>query len=325
MSAAQLKSAQLSPGARITAIGEHRPAGVLTNDEIAARGLDTTDEWIRARTGIAQRHVAAADETVISMGIEAAAKALAGAGLTGADVDLVVLATCTIRNPIPGGAARIATGIGAAGVGAFDLNAACGGFCYALSVAADAVRSGSARRVVVIGSEKLTDWLDWDDRGTCILFGDGAAAVVVEAADEPGIGPVAWGSDGDAFASVCVPEGDWAIRMEGPVVFRWATTQMAPVALRACELAGVTLDDLSAFVPHQANQRIVDAMVRALKLPEHVVVARDIATTGNTSAASVPLALSSLVTTGEVASGGLALLLAFGAGLTFAGQVVRIP
>src|SRR5947209_2246120 len=323
--AAQITAAERGQGARIRAIGEHRPVGVLTNDEIAARGLDTTCDWIRTRTGISQRHVAAADETVISMGIGAAAKALAGAGITGADVDLVVLATCTIRNAIPGGAARIATGIGAAGVGAFDVNAACGGFCYALSVAADAVRSGSARRVVVVGSEKLTDWLDWDDRGTCILFGDGAAAVVVEASDEPGIGPVAWGSDGDAFASVSVPEGDWAIRMDGPAVFRWATTQMAPVALRACELAGVTLDDLAAFVPHQANQRIVYAMVRALKLPEHVVVARDVATTGNTSAASVPLALSSLGTTGEVESGGLALLLAFGAGLTFAGQVVRIP
>jgi 3-oxoacyl-[acyl-carrier-protein] synthase III len=320
-----MRAASGPAGARITAVGEHRPAGTLSNDDLAARGVDTTDEWIRTRTGITRRHVAAADETVISMGVDAAAKALAGAGLSGADVDLVVLATCTMRNPIPGGAARLATGIGAHGVGAFDLNAACGGFCYALSVAADAVRSGSARRVVVVGSEKLTDWLDWDDRGTCILFGDGAAAVVVEASDEPGIGPVAWGSDGDAFASVCVPEGDWAIRMDGPAVFRWATTQLTPVAHRACDFAGVSLDDLSAFVPHQANQRIVDAMVRSLKLPQHVVVARDIATTGNTSAASVPLALSSLVTSGEVESGGLALLLAFGAGLTYAGQVVRLP
>lgn len=320
-----MRSAPARAGARITAIGEHRPAGSLSNDDLAARGVDTTDEWIRTRTGITTRHVAAADESVISMGIDAAAKALATGGVTGDDVDLVVLATCTIRNPIPGGAARIASGIGAHGVGAFDVNAACGGFCYALSVAADAVRSGSARRVIVVGSEKLTDWLDWDDRGTCILFGDGAAAVIVEGSDEPGIGPVAWGSDGDAFASVGVPEGDWAIRMDGPAVFRWATTQMAPVALRACELAGVSLDDLDAFVPHQANQRIVDAMVRALKLPSHIKVARDIATTGNTSAASVPLALSSLVTSGEVESGGLALLLAFGAGLTYAGQVVRIP
>ena len=320
-----MRSVATSPGARITAIGEHRPAGSLTNDDLAARGVDTTDEWIRTRTGITRRHVAAADETVISMGIDAAAKALAGAGITGAEVDLVVLATCTMRNAIPGGAARVASGIGAHGVGAFDLNAACGGFCYALSVANDAVRSGSARRVVVVGSEKLTDWLDWDDRGTCILFGDGAAAVVVEASDDLAIGPVAWGSDGDAYASVGVPEGDWAIRMDGPAVFRWATTQLAPVARRACELAGVGLEDLSAFVPHQANQRIVDAMVRALKLPSSVVVARDIATTGNTSAASVPLALSSLVTSGEVESGGLALLLAFGAGLTYAGQVIRIP
>jgi len=320
-----MRSSDIRAGARITAIGEHRPARVMTNDDLAARGLDTSDEWIRSRTGITQRHVAAADETVISMGMDAAAKALAGAGLSGADIDLVILATCTMRNPIPGGAARIATGIGAVGVGAFDLNAACGGFCYALSVAADAVRSGGARRVVVIGSEKTTDWLDWEDRGTCILFGDGAAAVVVEGSDEPGIGPVAWGSDGDGHASIAVPDGDWAIRMDGPAVFRWATTQIAPVALRACELAGVTLDDLAAFVPHQANQRIVDAMVRTLKLPSHVAVARDVATTGNTSAASVPLALSRLVTTGEVASGGLALLLAFGAGLTFAGQVVRIP
>jgi 3-oxoacyl-[acyl-carrier-protein] synthase-3 len=320
-----MRSAPTSPGARITAIGEHRPAQSLTNDDLAARGVDTTDEWIRTRTGITRRHVAAADESVTSMGIGAAAKALAAAGITGDDVDLVVLATCTMRNPIPGGAARLASGIGAHGVGAFDINAACGGFCYALSVANDAIRSGSACRVVVVGSEKMTDWLDWDDRGTCILFGDGAAAVVVEASDRPGIGPVAWGSDGDGFASVCVPEGDWAIRMDGPAVFRWATTQLAPVARHACDLAGVALDDLSAFVPHQANQRIVDAMVRALKLPSSVVVARDIATTGNTSAASVPLALSSLVTSGEVESGGLALLLAFGAGLTYAGQVIRIP
>jgi 3-oxoacyl-[acyl-carrier-protein] synthase-3 len=310
---------------RIAGLGEHRPAGSLTNDDLAARGLDTTDEWIRTRTGIVSRHVAAAGETVVSMGTDAAAKALAACGLTGADIDLVVLATCTMRNPIPGGAARIASGIGAPGVGAFDVNAACGGFCYALSVASDAVRTGSANRAVVVGAEKLTDWLDWSDRGTCILFGDGAAAAVVEASDEPGIGPVAWGSDGDAYASVGVPEGDWAIRMDGPAVFRWATTQLAPVARRACELAGVDLTDIRAFVPHQANVRIVDGLARALKLPGDVVVARDIATTGNTSAASVPLALSSLVGTGQVEPGDLALLLAFGAGLTYAGQVVRIP
>lgn len=311
--------------ARITGIGEHRPAGVLTNDDLAARGLDTTDEWIRSRTGISSRRVAGDTETVISMGTEAAAKAIAEAGVDAGTIDLLVLATCSIRNAIPGGAARIATAVGAAGIGAFDLNAACGGFSYALSVAADAVRCGTAKRVVVVGSEKLTDWIDWTDRGTCILFGDGAAAVVVEPSDAMGIGPVAWGSDGDNYGLVGVPDGDWAIRMDGPAVFRWATTALAPVARRACELAGITTDDLAAFVPHQANTRIVDAMARALRLPATVVIARDIAETGNTSAASVPLALSQLIASGQVKSGDPALLLAFGAGLTYAGQVIRIP
>lgn len=311
--------------ARIAGIGEHRPAGVLTNDDLAARGLDTTDDWIRTRTGISSRRVAGDAETVITMGADAAAKATAEAGVDARDVDLLVLATCSMRNAIPGGAARIATAIGATGIGAFDLNAACGGFSYALSVAADAVRCGTAERVVVVGSEKLTDWIDWTDRGTCILFGDGAAAAVVVAADTMGIGPVAWGSDGDGHGLVGVPDGDWAIRMDGPAVFRWATTQLAPVARRACELAGITTDDLAAFVPHQANTRIVDALTRALRLPASVVVAHDIAETGNTSAASVPLALSQLIAGGEVKTGDLALLLAFGAGLTYAGQVIRIP
>jgi 3-oxoacyl-[acyl-carrier-protein] synthase-3 len=311
--------------ARITGIGEHRPADVLSNDDLAAKGLDTTDEWIRTRTGISSRRVAGEAESVISMGADAAAKAMAEAGVNGGDVDLLVLATCSMRNAIPGGAARIASAVGARGIGAFDVNAACGGFSYALSVAADAVRCGSAQRAVVVGSEKLTDWIDWTDRGTCILFGDGAAAVVVEPSESMGIGPVAWGSDGDGHALVGVPEGDWAIRMDGPAVFRWATTELTPVARRACELAGITTDDLAAFVPHQANTRIVDAMARALKLPKSVVIAHDIAETGNTSAASVPLALSRLIAGGQVKSGDPALLLAFGAGLTYAGQVIRIP
>ena len=311
--------------ARVSGIGEHRPAGVVTNDDLAARGLDTNDDWIRTRTGIASRRIAGDTETVITMGTEAAAKAMAEAGVSGGDIDLLVLATCSMRNAIPGGAARIATAVGAAGVGAFDLNAACGGFSYALSVAADAIRCGSAERVVVVGSEKLSDWIDWDDRGTCILFGDGAAAVVVEPSAEMGIGPVAWGSDGEGHNLVGVPDGDWAIRMDGQAVFRWATTQLAPVARRACELAGITTDDLAAFVPHQANTRIVDALARALKLPSSVVVAHDIADTGNTSSASVPLALSRLVSSGQLKSGDPALLLAFGAGLTYAGQVIRVP
>jgi len=311
--------------ARISGVGEHRPARVLSNDDLAAKGLDTTDEWIRTRTGISSRRVAAETESVITMGADAAAKAMAEAGVDAAEIDLLVLATCSMRNAIPGGAARIASAVGARGIGAFDLNAACGGFSYALSVAADAVRCGTAQRVVVVGSEKLTDWIDWTDRGTCILFGDGAAAVVVEPSESMGIGPVAWGSDGDGHALVGVPEGDWAIRMDGQAVFRWATTELTPVARRACELAGITTDELAAFVPHQANARIVAAIARVLRLPESVVIAHDIAETGNTSAASVPLALSRLIASGQVKSGDPALLLAFGAGLTYAGQVIRIP
>lgn len=309
--------------ARLLGVGEYRPGRVLTNDELPA-SLDSSDDWIRTRTGIAARRVAGPGETVVSMAVDASAKALAAAGLDAGDVDLVVLATCTIRDAIPGGAARVAAAIGATGVGAFDLNGACGGFCYALSVAADAVRAGSARHVLVVGSEKLTDWLDWTDRGTCILFGDGAAAVVVGPSAEPGIGPVVWGSDGARADIVGVPEGDRFLRMDGPAVFRWATTSLAPVARAACERAGLGVDDLDAIVLHQANSRIVDAVVRALGRPR-AVVADDIAGTGNTSAASVPLALSALMSQGVVRTGDTALLLAFGAGLTYAGQVVRIP
>ena len=317
-----------APHARILGLGEYRPAGRVSNDDLVARGVDSDDAWVRARTGIAARHLAGPGDSVVSMGVEAAGKALAAAGLSAADVDLVVLATCTIRNPIPGGAARIASALGAGvsgAVGAFDLNAACGGFCYALSVAADAVRAGSARRVLLVASERLSDFLDWTDRSTCVLFGDGAAAVVVGPSETPGIGPVAWGSDGAGAQLVGVPDGDWAIRMDGPAVFRWATTQLAGVARRACELAGVQSAELAAFVPHQANLRIVDGLAKALQLPDSVVVARDVVETGNTSAASVPLALSELIAAGRLPGDGLALLLAFGAGLTYAAQVVRIP
>ncbi len=309
--------------ARLMGIGEYRPDRVVGNAEIAGR-IESSDEWIRTRTGIVSRRVAGPAESVVSMAADAAAKALAAAGLDAGDVDLVVLATCTIRDAIPGGAARVATAIGAPGTGAFDLNGACGGFCYALSVAADAVRAGSAGHVVVVGSEKLSDWLDWDDRATSILFGDGAAAVVVGPAEEPGIGPVVWGSDGGRADLVGVPDGDRFLRMDGPAVFRWATTSLAPVARAACERAGVGVDDVDAIVLHQANARIVDAVVRALGRPR-AVVADDIAGTGNASAASVPLALSALAAQGAVRTGDLALLLAFGAGLTYAGQVVRVP
>jgi 3-oxoacyl-[acyl-carrier-protein] synthase-3 len=312
--------------ATILGLGEYRPARVVTNAGLIERmNADLTDAWIQTRTGIASRGLAAADESVAMMAAGAAGKALAAAGVEAADVDLVLLASCTQRRPVPGGAAEVGALLGATNAGAFDLNAACAGFCYGLSVASDAVRAGSARYVLVIGAERLSDWLDSGDTDTTILFGDGAGAALVGPAAEPGIGPVVWGSDGSGAELIAVPMGGSSLRMEGRAVFRWATTAMAPVGRRACEAAGVAPTELAAFVPHQANGRIISALARTLGLPPEVVVADDITDTGNTSAASVPLALARLVRTGAVPAGGLALLLGFGAGLTYASQVVRFP
>jgi 3-oxoacyl-[acyl-carrier-protein] synthase III len=214
------------------------------------------------------------------------------------------------------------SGLGASRAGAFDINAACAGFCYGLSVAADAVRSGTARTVVVPGAETLSDWVDWHDRRSAILFGDGAGAAVVGIGETSGIGPVVWGSDGSRAGLIDVPVGG-KLRLDGPAVFRWATTSLAGVARTACDAAGIAPTDLAAFVPHQANLRIVEAVARRLGAPD-AVVADDITDTGNTSAASVPLALGRLRDEGRVAAGDRALLLAFGAGLTWAGQVVEV-
>jgi 3-oxoacyl-[acyl-carrier-protein] synthase-3 len=309
-------------GARVAAFGEHRPARVVTNDDLPAT-LDTDDGWIRSRTGIRARRIAAADETVVSMAADAAAKALAAAGAQPAEVDLVILATCSLPTQVPGGAAQVATAIGAVGAGAFDLNAACAGFCYGLSAAADAVRSGSARTVVVVGSEKLSDWTDWTDRRSAILFADGAGAAVVRAADAPAIGRVVWGSDGTLADLISIPAGG-KLGLDGPAVFRWATTRLGAVAHRACEAAGVRPEDLDVVVPHQANQRIVAALARSLSAT-HAVVADDIVDTGNTSAASIPLALARMTADGRVRPGDRALLLGFGAGLTWAGLVIEVP
>jgi 3-oxoacyl-[acyl-carrier-protein] synthase-3 len=306
---------------RLIGLGDHRPPRVVTNDELST-SLDTDDAWIRDRTGIKTRRIAEAGAGVVSMAADAAAKALADAGVAATDVDLVVLATCTMPTQLPGGAAQVAAALGASSAGAFDVNAACAGFCYGLSVAADAVRSGSARRAVVVGAEKLSDWIDWRDRSSAILFGDGAGAVVVGVGASNGVGPVVWGHDGSRAGLIDIPVGG-KLRLDGPAVFRWATTSLGEVAKRACTAAGVAPDDLAAVVPHQANLRIVDAVARRLGAT-NAVVADDVVDSGNTSAASVPLALTRLRNDGRVVPGDLALLLAFGAGLTWAGQVVEV-
>jgi 3-oxoacyl-[acyl-carrier-protein] synthase-3 len=320
--------------ARILGVGGYRPSRVVTNDEICER-IDSSDQWIRERTGIESRRWAAPDESVIDMSLAAAGKAVAQAGITPAEVGAVIVATVTHPLQTPSAAAAVAHRLGTANAAAFDVSAACAGFCYGVSMANDMVRGGSAKYVLVIGCEKLSDFTDSYDRSTAFIFGDGAGAVVIGPSDEPGIAPTIWGSDGSEYDAI-TQRASWIdvrdhnvdfpmLTMQGQKVFRWAVWQMAPVAAQALEAAGITADQLDAFIPHQANLRIVDAMVKTMKLPDHVPVARDIRETGNTSAASIPLAMERMLESGEVKSGGLALLIGFGAGLVFAAQVVRLP
>jgi 3-oxoacyl-[acyl-carrier-protein] synthase III len=313
-------------GSRIIGLGHYQPSRVLTNDDLAQL-VDTNDAWIRDRVGIVTRRIAAGEETVADMASAAAEKALAGSGLTASDIDLVVVATCSSVDRSPNVATRVANKLGIAAPAAYDVNTACSGFCYGLATADHALRAGAARAALVIGAEKLSDFTDWTDRSTCILFGDaaGAAVVVPSAEDEPaGIGPVVWGSDPERGDTVRIEGWRPYIAQEGQAVFRWATTALAPIALQACERAGVDPSEIAAFVAHQANARIIDGIAKRLNLP-NAVIARDIVESGNTSAASVPLALSKLVERREVASGAPVLLFGFGGGLTYAGQVVRCP
>ncbi|WP_019819235.1 beta-ketoacyl-ACP synthase III [Saccharomonospora saliphila] len=312
--------------ARVLGVGSTQPDRVVTNDDLAAR-MDTSDEWIRDRVGIVERRFADSDEGVVDMAVTAGAKALADAGVAPADVDTVIVPSCTMPSPIPNAAAQVADRIGIAAAGAFDLNAACAGFCYGLGVASDLIRAGSATRVLVIGAEKLTDVVDHDDRSTAIIFADGAGAALVGPSREPGIGPVTWGSAGDLVDMIYMRD-DRYLFQEGQSVFRWATTQIAPVALRAVELAGLALSDIDVLIPHQANLRIVEAIAKRLRAKgarDDLVVADDIRYSGNTSSASIPLALDHMRAAGTVRSGDVILAVGFGAGLSYAAQVLVCP
>ncbi|MFI7699095.1 beta-ketoacyl-ACP synthase III [Nonomuraea sp. NPDC049480] len=313
----------IAPGSRVLALGHYQPANVVTNDDLA-KTMDTNDEWIQSRVGIKERRVAPESESLEDMATIAGGKALAASGLSPDDVDLVIVATCTLESQIPNASAVVAHRLGIKAPGAFDVNAACAGFCYALGTASAAVRAGAARHVLVIGAEKLSQWVDWTDRSTAVIFADGAGAAVVGPSDVPGIGPVVWGSAGDKADAIHIKDRTTFLHQEGQTVFRWATTTLHPVALEACSRAGVDPAELAAFVPHQANLRIIEAIARKLGA-DKAVIARDIVNAGNTSAASIPLALSRMLERGEVRSGGLALVLGFGAGLTYAGQVIEIP
>jgi 3-oxoacyl-[acyl-carrier-protein] synthase-3 len=315
----------VTAGSRIVAMGHYQPARVVTNDDLAGI-VETNDAWIRDRVGIAERRVADA-ESVADMATFAAEKALANSGLTAADIDLVIVATCSSMDRCPNVATRVAARLGITAPGAFDLNTACSGFSYALGTADHAIRAGASRNALVIGAEKLSDITDWTDRTTAVIFADGAGAAVVSAVgegEEPGIGPVLWGSAPEKGDVIKIEGWQPYIKQEGQAVFRWATTALAPFALQACERAGVKPEDLAAFVPHQANTRIIDGIVKRLGI-QHAVIAKDLVNSGNTSAASVPLALSKLVERREVPAGAPVLLFGFGGGLTYAGQVIRCP
>ena len=317
-------------GARLLGLGSSQPDRVVTNDELAAR-VDTSDEWIRSRVGIESRRIAEKDTLLVEMAAEAGTRALKDSGVDPADVGAVIVATCTMPDPIPNAAAQVAHRVGIPAPAAFDLNTACSGFSYGIAVAADLVRGGSVRHVLVIGAEKLSDWMDWDDRSTCIIFADGAGAAVVGVADDAesvGIGPVAWGSAGDQHETIRINPTTRALHQEGQAVFRWATTQVAPVALRAVERAGLTPADIDVLVPHQANLRIIEAVAKKLRQKgarDDLVVADDIVHSGNTSSASIPLALDHMRTQGRLRTGDTVLLVGFGAGLSYAAQVVVCP
>ena len=314
-------------GTRIAGLGHYRPDRVVTNDELS-QVMETNDEWIRTRVGIAERRFSRPGESVVSMGAAAAGKAIADAGLTPADIDTMLVATCTLPSQIPHAATQIAAALGIKAPGSFDVNAACAGFCYGLGLASAAIKSGQSRTVLVIGSEKLTDWVEPTDRANAIIFADGAGAAVVTAADTDDIGPIAWGCAEELWETIYIKDRNSFIYQEGQSVFRWATSAIAPVAIRAAEQAGVSLADIDVLATHQANLRIVDAIARKIVSAggrEDLIVVRDIVTTGNTSSASIPIGLDRMRAAGEISSGQLVLAVGFGAGLTFAGQVFRCP
>lgn len=321
---------------RIAAMGHHQPSRVLTNDDLAAM-VDTSDEWIRQRTGIATRRIAADSESVADMATAAAGKALAASGLDPADIGLITVATCSAIDRCPSTAAQVAGRLGIPSAVAYDLNNGCAGFGTALASADHSVRAGAARHALVIGAEKMSDVTDWTDRSTCVLLGDGAGAAVVSPVDggdaaratapgPVGIGPVAWGSDPTRAQAVRLLD-DWHphFAQDGQTVFRWVTGELPALARQACERAGIALTDLAGLVTHQANLRIIENVVRQLGLPGGTVIARDVVESGNTSAASIPLALSKLVERREIPAGAPVLLLSFGGGMSWTGQVVACP
>lgn len=318
--------------AEITGWGTALPPAVLTNDDMS-RIVETSDEWIATRTGIKERRISHVD--VSELGRVAGLRAIAAAGLEPDQIDMVINATCTPENLLPATAGLIQDKIGATGAAAMDLNANCSGFVYAHTVADSMVKTGAARRVLVLGAEKFSYIVDWTDRSTCVLFGDGAGAIVVEASDEPvGLLASELGNDGGAAEHLCLPGRGTAgqvaaldpltagVRMNGPEIFRRAVTMMAEATQRVVEAAGWRLDEVDLLVPHQANQRILDATARRLGL-DGAKVFSNLHAYGNTSAATIPIALAEALEQGRVGPGANVVFVAFGGGLSWAASAVR--
>jgi len=319
---------------RIYSYGAARGENAVPNDDLIGP-IDSSDEWIRQRTGIITRTRAIPETSATDLAAAAAAEAVERSGVAADLIDLVIVATISNVRQTPSMSAVVADRIGANPAAAYDANAACAGFTYAVAQADALIRAGAAHYAVVVGAEKLSDVVDPTDRSISFLLGDGAGAVVVGPSETPAIGPTVWGSDGSKADAVGMNAtltefrdgaAVWpTLRQEGPTVFRWAVWEMVKVAREALEVAGVEASDLAAFVPHQANMRIIDEFAKQLGLPASVVIARDIETTGNTSAASIPLATHRLLEEHPELSGGLALQIGFGAGLVFGAQVVVLP
>jgi len=330
----QLNQTAPIPYSRIYALGASRGELAVTNDEIAGP-IDSSDEWIRQRTGIITRRRAAAGTSLMDMSVAASKEAIEKSKVNPAEIDAVILATISFPYQTPSGATLLAEKVGAVGAAAFDISAACAGYCYGIAQADSLIRSGTARYVLVVGAEKLSDFIDPTDRSISFLLADGAGAAIVGPSDHPGISKTVWGSDGSNWDKVGMTgslvdfrDGKMAwptLVQEGQSVYRWAVWEMVKVAKQALEESGLEAGDLAALVTHQANLRIIDEFAKQLGLPESVVVAKDIVDTGNTSAASIPLAMHRLLAEGQVKSGGYALEIGFGAGLAYAAQVVELP
>jgi 3-oxoacyl-[acyl-carrier-protein] synthase III len=322
---------------RIAGSGKYLPERIMPNSELAEL-VDTSDEWIRARTGIGERRIAAPEETTCTLAVHSAREALDRAGVRAEDLDLIIVATCTPDySNMPATASLVQEALGAAHAGAFDLNAVCSGFLYALATGSQFVANGTYRNVLVVGADVFTRILDWQDRSTCVLFGDGAGAVVLQPSDEPGgLLSFVLGSDGAGGCTLFVPAGgsrrpassetvterEHYVKMQGREVFRFATRVVPESVVQALGLAGLTTDDIDLFIPHQANVRIIDAAARRLRLPEGSVFS-NVERYGNTSAASVPVALCEAVEAGLVRSGSTVVMTGFGAGLSWGTAVWR--